>query len=887
MTGPRRPPHLALRLYHLALILLPRSFRDQFEEDMILLFAERMAEARASRRGRARLWMGALADLLRASIALRVGSDVDLNAALEAPRRRRSPLGRDLRFAFRTLRRAPGFALTASATLAIGIAATTVMVSLVRGVLLRPLPYAEPDDLVWIAERAENGAELAASYPNFADWREQSRGFDGLIAGFPVFSRTVGAANGPVSSPTMGVSRDFFEVLGVLPIVGRSLAPEETRPGGPLSVVVSYGFWSRELGGRALTGLTLQFDDEVAEVVGIMPPGFEFMEPVDVWWSFERSPIEIRNAHNYWVVGRLGPTASLSSAHADLDGIAAAIAEAYPDETSSRAVWMRSLHEQVVGGSRRHLTLLLSGAVLLLLIACSNIASMLLVRGADRSRELSVRASIGARRGDIVRQLLTESVVLATIGATLGILLGTLVMRGVRASAVGMIPRLEAVQLDLGVLFAVVAISLGATLLFGLGPARRSSAGASSPARGTTPSGSESALWRVLVAGEVALATLLLIGSGLLVRSLAEIFNADLGYDGSRIVSVSFAPPGSRYPSESDRLEFVLRAMDELRNVPGVQSVGLTGHLPMQWSSQTGPVVLPPFGNLEDPDEWDARAGFRIVDEHVFQTLGVPLLAGRTVEPTDIRESPPVAVVNAALAQRLWPDEDPLGQQLVSLWDFEHASATVVGVVGEARHWSVEIGGQPEVYMSVRQRPVHVQRGVRVVVRAADRPGPLVRPIRDRLSVLDPDLRPTIRTVPDAVRASVADRRFTLFVLLGFAIAGLLLSGVGVYGVVAYTVARRAREIGIRLALGARPESVVARVQRRTLLWVGSGVLLGSLVALATARVVASFLYDVTPRDPATYAAVALTLLGIGFCASYVPARRSSRIDPGLAMRGD
>jgi putative ABC transport system permease protein len=878
--------------------LLPREFRQDFAQEMVILLDERLREAGSSVMSRLWIWTLALGDLLWQAPSLyhnhhRSRSSRGPGAATTG--RFFGSLAQDLRFAFRTLRRSPGFAIVAGLTLAVGIGANTVMFSLVNGVLLRPLPYGSPEQLVWLRELTDEGRELWASYPNYRDWRDRSSSFRGLAAGFHPSTATIRVGDGePFVGRGMGISTDFLSVFGVTPISGRGLLPEENLPGSSFSVLVSHRFWTEHLGGAAtLDGVTLQLEGTIGQgaigqVVGVLPSDFQFLGDVDVWFSHERSPIEIRNAHNYWVVARLGDDVPLAQARAELNRIHRGIKETFPKETSSSAVEMRPLRDEIVGVTRRPLLLLMTASGLLLLIACVNVASTLLARGVDRQREMAVRSSIGAGRGRLIRLLMSEGLFLATLGGAGGVLLGHVIMRLVQTHGAAMIPRLQDVSLDGTVLLFALLATLGTTLVFGLFPALRLSRGVSRmthSGRGAGRDALQSVIWRVLIGGEVGLAVLLMIGSGLLIRSLGAILSAEAGYDGSRIVTASFNLSSESYTTDESRALFLDRVLRELGELPGAEQVGITGATPMQGGIQTGPVLVPPVTRPEDPDEWKAIAGFRVVSDGYFGTRGIPLLQGRGLGPDDVVGGPGVAVVNASLAERLWPDASAVGQRVMSLWDFRGEELTVVGVVGEARHWSREVGGQPEIYMSFRQRPEHILRGVTATIRTSGRPAPAIPAIRARFAALDSDLRPIFSTVRAEVSSSARDRRFTMFVLAGFAGAGLLLAIVGIYGVVSHAVSRRAREIGIRLALGATTTSVMVLVQRGTLTWVVAGTTVGLLSALLFGRFMESLLYDITATDPTTYLLVAGLLVATGALAAYVPARRSTRIDPAATMR--
>lgn len=795
---------------------------------------------------------------------------------------------RDLRYAGRSLAKNPVFSLVAVVTLALGIGANSAVFSVVNGVLLKPLSFEDPERLVVLEEATEQGNSLLVSHPNFVDWREQSRSFTGMLSvTFAMAQPVLGGAE-PLVVPAVGVSREFFRVLGVKPAIGRAIAPEENQPGGPDVVMVSHRFWRSQLGANPnLAEVELELSGRNKTVVGVMPPDFVLFERGDVYFPYEQHPIEIRSAHNYHVIGRLSADASFLRAKEEMAVISLALKEEYGDATQAAGVYMKYLQREIVGDSKRALLILLGAATLVLLIACTNVASTLLARGTTRDREFAIRAALGASRVRIVKQLLTESLLLAAGGALLAVGMAVGLVRLLRNLGAGMVPRLAEIAVDPRVLLFTAGLTLTTALLFGLFPALRLSR--RDPDALRRRSGSSQATtrlmpWRVLLAMEAGLALLLLIGSGLLIRSLDAIFHTEVGFEADRVLTVEIRPPGSKYPEGVLRVPYYEQVLTTLGSLPGVEVVGLSNLLPLDAGNRTGPVLLPPISDPEDQDEWAAIAGWRVADAEYFSALRIPLLRGRTFEEGDVEGAPGVAIVNEALANRLWPDQDPIGQRVRALWDYRNEEMTVVGVVAEARHWSWPPGRQYEIYVHHRQRPEHTW-AMHAVLRTAGDPESLIPAARERLRTIDPDVPVQLRSMEERLASTVRDRRFSMAVLVGFAVVALILAGVGIYGVVSYTVARSTPEIGIRVALGAEPAGVRRVMQRHALLPVVVGTAAGVAGGLALTRVMRNLLFEVSPTDPLTFGVVSGLLLATAAAASWVPARRATRVDPAVAMR--
>jgi putative ABC transport system permease protein len=786
---------------------------------------------------------------------------------------------RDVRHAVRGLLRAPGFSALALITLALGIGATTVAFTLVDGVLLKPLPYADPERLVLIDEVRDDGRVLPPSFPNFVDWRSQARGFDGMASLMFPFGQSVRAYGEPLRVQVAGVSDGLFRLLGVRPILGREFSPDESRPETPMAVMVSYEFWRERLNAeRDLGSISLAAFGGPVPVVGVLPPDFRFLHAAELYFPHERWPSTMRSAHNYRVVGRLAPDATHAGARSAMTALSRRLKQQFGDDTQAVDAHVVPLHAYVVGDHARLLALLLGAAGLVLLIACANLVSGQLARGTARRRELAVRAALGAGRGRLVRQLGVESLVLALGGAALGIGLAIVLLHVIRTVGAGMLPRLAEVSVDTRALGFSVAVTVLTALLTGLLPALRLSSDSLASLRmrgGGTGVEGRSPVWRVLVGFEVALAVPLLIASGLLIRTLHNILTVDAGFDARGVLTVAFSPEEADL-AQFDRIE---RAVADLT---GVERAGLINVLPLTWGSTAGPVLRP-----EDiVPEWPAYAGFRVVSPSYFEALRMPLLRGRGFTVDDRAGTELVAIVSQPLAAVLWPGEEPIGQRvrtnyLSELW------LTVVGVVPEARRWNQPVGGQHEIYTPLAQHPSHGGNGLTLVVRTNADPASLMPAVRARLREAAPDVPFEFGTLDERLAATARDRRFAMLVLNGFASVALILAVVGIHGVVSYGVAVRTREIGVRIALGATPASVRRGVVSGAARVATAGIAIGLVAALLVTRALEGLLFGVPRVDPFTFAGAGVVLFACALLAAYLPARRSSRVDPIVALRAE
>ena len=797
-------------------------------------------------------------------------------------------VARDVRFAARGLRQQRSFVASAVLTLALGVGATTAVFSVVNAVLLRPPPYPEGDRLVTLAERSEKGGEMRLAAPTVLDWRSLSRSFEG-IAAWTAEPTTVLGGSEPARARVAAVTGEFFPLLRARPLLGRTFTADEAAPGGTATAVVGETFWRTRLGGeRDLASRRLEIEGTRYEVVGVMPAYVEFPERADVWVPLVLSAsAEARSAHNWGAIARLRDGVAVERAGAELSDVQRRLKAQYGSEVDGVAATVRTLQDELVGSARRPLLLLFGAAGLVLLVACTNVASMLLARGAVRQREIGVRAALGAGRGRLVRQLFTESLLLAGLGAAAGLAAGTLVVRllarlGPEAAGARLA---TAPALDARAVVFAVLVSVAAALLFGLFPAFRlteGEVGRSLVTRGVAQ-GARVRSWNVLVAGEVALAVLLLVGAGLLMRSFARVLRVEPGFDGRGVLTVALSLPQAKYPGDTAVAAAYAALLPELRALPGVGEVGVVNRLPLTGGGLNG--------GLEIDGRGKGYATYRAASGGYFRALGIPLRRGRLLDDAlDRAGAPDAAVVSQSFADRYLGGEDPVGRRIRNLANdsFHYGTArwlTIVGVVGDVRDRSVTADVEPTVYVAAAQRPFRARDAVLTIRGAGDAPPPAaaVRALlRERYASVPAELA----TMDAVLSGALAARRFTMAVLGLFAATALVLAAVGIYGVVSYRVAQRTQEIGIRIALGAAPRQVRRVVVRDAMAVVGVGLAAGAIGALLMTRLLSSLLYGVSATDPATFAAVPLLLLAAAWAASDLPARRATRVDPAAALRG-
>jgi len=775
----------------------------------------------------------------------------------------------------------------AVATLAIGIGGTTVAFSLVKGVLLRPLPYPSDQELVAIRQLDPDGEVQTLSYPNFDDLRNQTRSLQGIAAlRFPHATTILGGAE-PASGVVVPVSREFFTVLGVPPALGRPILPVENRPGGDAVAVVGFEYWTRFLGSEEdLEGMRITIEGASYAVVGVMPPGFKVLESADVYLPLEQNPQRIRDSSNYRGIGRLSEGATLIQARTELTGIAHRLQEAYPEDARLSGVTVTPLREELLGSVTRPLFLLLGASGILLLLACSNVGSTLMARSVRREREMAIRTALGGSKSRLVRLAFIESLVLAGLSgaAGLGLTVGTL--HSLKTLGSDLIPRLATVSLDPSVLAFALGATLLTSLLFGLLPALRipePASGVRGGAHGASPH-RRGMGWSFLVGGQVALALALVVASGLLLQSMRVILSTDTHFRPEGVLTVGLDLTSAGFTSEGDGMVRLAELKEKWRSLPGVTQVGFVSYLPTTRTMMTGTVYRPPLPENGFPEHMAGPVGWRIADPEYFRAMGIPLMKGRFFGNQDGPDSPPVIILNEPLERALFPQGDGVGS-IVGFEPFwRDAQLEVAGVVAEARDWRVPEGEQMEGFILLSQR-FRYGRFMTAVLRTPGDPSALVGPVRDQLRRVLPTVPGTFRTMDSILADSFRDRTFTLSVLGAFALLSLFLSAVGIYGVVSYTISARAREIGIMLALGAATRRLRMQMFLGAARPVVAGLAVGVGLALGAGRILEGILFQVSARDPVTLASAPLVLFAAAALAILLPVFRYTRVDPAGTMR--
>jgi putative ABC transport system permease protein len=812
-------------------------------------------------------------------------------------------LRQDVRYASRTLVRSCGFAAVAMATLALGIGANTAIFSVVESVLLRPLPYARPAQLVAVAS-VIHGTPTAVSPPDFMDWRRDARSFSQLAAYFTSTTNLTG--NGEAERLTQArVTANFFDLLGVQPVLGRGFRGGEDDPSAPRVGVLSDGLWRRRFGAdRSIIGRTIILDDVPTTIIGVAPPHFPLPADdhaiaredqwVDLWLTtrFTASDLAPSSRGARWVavIGRLARNATIESARAEMTTMAARLAALDPRHDVGVTTLVQPLHEELVGGMRTPLLVLLGAAGFVLLIACVNVASLSFGRAAARETELAVRVALGADRQRITRQLLTESLVLSLGGGVAGVLLAVLGTRALVAAAPGALPVADAIHLDGTVLGFALALTVASGLLFGVVQAvhgaARSSAEAQLRAGGRGALGAAGGRARqLLVIAEVSLAIVLLAGAALLLRSFERLTSVDPGFRAAGVSTFSFDLSPVRYPGAAQQAQFGAELLARLERLPGVSAAGLSFGLPL--SNGGYGLTFAIAGRPEQSGTDEPRAQVRVATPDYFRTMGIPVLRGRGFTTADRAGTVPVIVVSAEAARRYWPNEDPIGQTIATGWrrDGARFGGTIVGVVGDVRQFSLADPPTPEIYAAFAQWPLDE---VSVVVRSTAPAGTVLAAASDVVRALDPQL-PLYdsRPLDDLMRESVASRRFYALLLATFAALALTLAAIGIYGVIAYSVQQRRRELGIRVALGASRRRVIRLVMGQGMRLAVVGAALGIAGATLVTRVLRGQLFGIGTTDPATFVAVPLLLLVVAAGACVVPVLRALRVDPATAIRAE
>jgi putative ABC transport system permease protein len=790
----------------------------------------------------------------------------------------------DARYAVRQLGKSPGFTLVAVLTLAFGIGATSAIFSVVNTVMLKPLPYPEAERLVMVFERVPQYGRFSVAPANFLDWRQQNTVFE-RIAAYTSGSDTFVGADGPERVVRASVSWDVFELLGVAPALGRGFSQHEDAPGQNAVVVISHGMWQRRFGSDpTVLGRTISLSGTPVTVVGVMPADFYFPNREAEFWRPIALPANpTRGGHFLGVIARVKADVSLEQADAEMRTIAERLAVQYPQNSADESAEAIGLRERIVGPVRPMLFTLLVAVGVVVLIACANVANLLLVRASVREKEIAIRTALGAGRRRIVMQMLVESLVLAVAGGALGVLLAYLAIAPIKALGVGTIPRVTELALDRTVLAVTLLVTLGTGVIFGLAPAWQAARGGPGAAlkEGGRASTVSSGRWvrHALLVAEVALSLVLLVGATLLIRSFAKLTSVDPGFDAARVLAFQVALPATSYPEDHNRVDFYDRLLARLRGLPGVEAAAMTQTLPMRGSYVLSFEIQgrPP---AQPGDE--QSASHRVVSPEYFSAMGIPLVRGRLLSERDAGTTPMVAVIDQAFAQRHFPNDDPIGRGL-DIGNGTDGFYEIVGIVGSVHHGGLDEAASPTMYVPFKQ---DVFSAMWVVVQTSGDPAALIGAARQSVRELDSAL-PAFSIMPLAavVNESVAQRRFSMLLLGLFAFVALFLAAVGLYGVVAYTVSQRTQEIGLRMAIGAEPGDVLRMVVGGGMKLAAIGVVVGIAGALALASLVASMLYGVTPFDPASYLVTAGVLLAVAALACWIPARRAMRVDPLVALR--
>ena len=791
----------------------------------------------------------------------------------------------DLRYAVRQMVKTPGFTMVVVLTLATGIGATSAMFSVVNGVMLRPLPYPQPETLVSVFEVVPQYGRFAVAPANFFDWRRQNTVFEHITA-YTSGSDTFTGGEGPERIPMALVSSEVFELLQVAPALGRGFRPEEDLPKQNSVIVISHGMWQRRFAGDpAILGRTISLGDSPVTIVGVMPPGFYFPNrEAEFWRPLGLDPGKAtRGGHFLGVIARLKPGVRVQQAGAEMKMIAERLAKQYPQNSRDESAETIEVRELIVGPVRPILLTLLAAVGVVVLIACANVGNLLLVRASVREREISIRAAMGAGRGRLVMQMLTESVLLALAGGLLGFFFAWLAITPIQTLSAGSIPRAAEIALDRTVLAFSFFASVATGLLFGLAPAWHA---ARADLASTLKEGGRSVnsltgrrVRNTLLVGEVALSIVLLVGATLLLRSFANLTSVDPGFRPEKVLTFRVGLPQTSYPEDQHRIAFYEKLLERLQHTPGVEATGISQQLPMRgdymlsFTIQGRPPALPGT---------DPSANYRVVSAGYFAALGAPVIRGRAFTTRDTEKAPMVAVIDEAFAKRHFPNEDPIGRG-IDIGNGTDGFYQIVGIVGNVHHDGLDVTPRPTMYVPFKQ---DVFSGMAVLVRTSGDPMQFAATARQVVRDLDGSL-PAFAIAPltSAVSDSVARRRFSMLLLGVFALMALFLAAVGLYGVVAYTVTQQTQEIGLRMAIGAQPGDVLRLVLSGGMRLAVFGIAVGIAAALLLARLVASMLFGVTPFDPASYALTATVLLAVAALACYVPARRAMSVDPLVALR--
>jgi putative ABC transport system permease protein len=819
----------------------------------------------------------------------------------------------DARYALRLLRKAPGFSGVALATLALGIGASTAIFSVVDAVLLRALPYPNPQDIVRVWEQAPDGHRMNLADPNFEDFRAQNNTLADL-AGYSYRLSAVSGGSEPVRISIALVSSGFFRVLGVEPFRGRAFAPDEQRLHGAPAAIVSHGYWQRYLGSTTdLSTVRLRMEEAVYPVVGVMPEGFDVPPGVAAWIPHELFPERPnRRGHNWRGLGRVRDGTTVAGARADLSAIARRIRTQYGKGVDLSDAAVVPLADSLVGDVRAALLTLLGAVGLLLLVACANVAGLLLARNSARRKELAVRTALGAGRGRLIQQFLAESFSLSLAGGVLGTMMAAWAVRVLPAMLPANLPRQQGVAINTSVLLFAIAATVAVAVSLGLFAAWRAAAGdlqeaLTAGSRSYAGAGASQRFRGFLVIGEVAATLVILVGAGLLGRSFVRLISTNPGFSQRNLITAEFSPPnpqGQAFAMDQSAIARQVHLMDDivtrLRAVPGVETVGLAGALPVAagdnlaggdfliLDGRTPPADSDEFGRMVQNPSQAGHADYCVAGEAYFRTMGIPLVSGRLFGEQDDWNSPHVAVISQALARQRWPNQDPVGQRIeFGNMDGNLKPLTIVGIVGDVRSRGLDLPPSPVIYVDYRQRGMNANSSPTILLRSAVPAGAIVSAARGVFHDLAPDVPVKFSTFADELGGWLATRRFLLLLVAVFAAAALALAAIGIYGVVAFSVTRRTKEIGIRVALGAQRSGVLRLIVGEGARLAVLGVAIGTAASFAITRLLSSLLFGVRATDPITFAGVAVLLCLVALLASYLPARRAMRLDPTIALRDE
>jgi putative ABC transport system permease protein len=804
-------------------------------------------------------------------------------------------LWQDIRYALRSLSKSPGLTALLLLTLALGIGANSAIFSVVDAVLLRPLPYHEPERLVVISEsNAPNdlASRNAVAPGNFLDWREQNRVFEQIGAvSLPGFNIT--DSDRPERVLGAAISAGMLRMLGLQPQVGREFEPADDRPDAAPVVLISSSLWQRRFSGdRGIVGKTIHLGTIPATVIGVLPAGLQFPEQqVDLWIPLEQSinghDMHWRNSHYLDVYARLKPGVTLAQARAEMNQLAAQIKRTHPDTNSGAGTYMIPLQEDAVSDIRPALLTLLVAVGFVLLIACANVANLLLVRATGREKEMSIRLALGAGSFRLVRQMLTESVLLSVAGGAAGLVVASWAREALMALRPVSLPQYNAIELDTRVLLFTIGLSIATGILFGLVPALRAARSDLNLAlRGSSRSATAGAgahrLRNVFVAGEIAVSLVLLVGAGLLIRSFVRLRNNELGFRTDHTVTARVSIPSDKYTKNEQVAAFYDRLLSEVRALPGVEAAGTISFLPLTGHNFDNSFDI--VGRPPHPASQREYALIRMTDPQCFGVLGIPVLRGRNIDERDRAGAPRAVVISAAMAQRYWPGGDALGQHLVVYMGDDQSPWEIIGIAGDVR---TRISKEPEptIYFTYTQMPY---RFMVVTVRTRSDPKSMIEAIRGAVRSVDPQ-QPLfqVRTLEELMEQTLVPWRFSMTLLGSFAALALILAAAGIYGVISHTVGQRTSEIGIRMALGAQRGDVLRLILRQGLGVALVGIAVGMGGAFYLTRFLQTQLYAVRPTDPLTFAAIPVVLIAVAFAASYIPARRATRVDPMVALRDE